>query len=90
MNLDKSNVVIFRNGGYIAQQEKWYFGKSEIAIVNIYKHLGVQMSTRLSFSHSLQEMSSKARKGVINVLKTLWKIGEKSPTIFFKLFKSPS
>ena len=55
-------------------------------IVNMYKYLGVFLSTRLSFSHALQDMASRARIGTITILKTLWSLGEKSPYVFFKLF----
>ena len=34
-------------------------------------------------------MSQRAKKGVICILKLLWSIGEKSPSIFFKLFDAP-
>ena len=30
VNLDKSNIVVFRNGGHIAWNEKWFYGQSYI------------------------------------------------------------
>ena len=29
INLDKSNIVVFRNGGHLALNEKWCFGNEE-------------------------------------------------------------
>ena len=55
-------------------------------IVNVYKYLGVHLPTRLSFSHALNDMSQRAKKGVICIFKLLWSIGERSPSIFFELF----
>ena len=86
VNLDKSNIVVFRNGGHLAQNEKWTYGREPMEVVNMYKYLGIVLSTRLSFSHSLSDMAIKAKKGVICILKLLWQLGEKSPSIFFKLF----
>ena len=54
-------------------------------IVNMYKYLGIYFSTRLSFSHALNDMSQRAKKGVICIFKLLWSLGERSPSIFFKL-----
>ena len=39
VNLDKSNIVVFRNGGHIAWNEKWFYGQSLISVVNAYKYL---------------------------------------------------
>ena len=86
VNLEKSNIVVFRNGGYLSRFEHWNFGDREISIVNMYKYLGIFLSTRLSFSHTLNDLASRARKGVIGILRVLWAVGERSPSIFFKLF----
>jgi hypothetical protein len=86
VNLDKSNIVVFRNGGHIAAYEKWMYDTEVMKIVNAYKYLGIYLSTRLSFSHSLNDMAGRAKKGIIGILKLLWSLGDKSPTLFFKLF----
>ena len=59
---------------------------SLISVVNVYKYLGICLSTRLTFSHALKDMAARAKIGVVNILKPLWSLGEKSPSIFFKLF----
>ena len=86
VNLDKSNIVVFRNGGHIAWNEKWFYGQSLISVVNVYKYLGICLSTRLTFSHALKDMAARAKIGVVNILKLLWSLAEKSPSIFLKLF----
>ena len=50
VNLEKSNIVVFRNGGYLARCDKWYYKDSVVKVVNAYKYLGVWFSTRFSFS----------------------------------------
>ena len=86
LNLDKSKVIVFRNGGHIASHEKWLYGGEQMDIVNVYKYLGIFMSTRLSFSHSISDMAARARAGTVSILRLLWSLGERSPRIFFKLF----
>jgi len=83
VNLEKSNIVVFRNGGYLARCEKWYYKDSVVKVVNAYKYLGVWFSTRLSFS--LESQKTKATAGIVERLKTLWKLGEVSPNIFFEI-----
>jgi hypothetical protein len=88
VNLEKSNIVVYRNGGHLAANESWHYGDNVLVVVNAYKYLGIFLSTRLSFSASFEDLASRARKGVVAIIRTLWVIGEHSPTIFFKLFDS--
>ena len=83
VNLDKSNIVVFRNGGYNAWNEKWFYGQSLISLVNAYNYFVYQvkkrsvcLSTRLTFSRVLKNMAARAKIGVVNTLKLLWSLGE--------------
>ena len=58
INLDKSNNVVFRNDGHIALNERWFYCESVPSVVNVYKYCGICLSTRLSFSDSLNDMIS--------------------------------
>ena len=86
VNFEKSQVVIFRKGGYIAAREKWFYDGTKLKIVNHYKYLGIIFSTALTFSYALKDMSDRARKGVLGILRLLWRLGEQCPKLFFKLF----
>ena len=37
----------------------------------------------LSFSHSLESQKAKAKAGIAEILKILWKLGDVSPNSFF-------
>ena len=54
VNFEKSQIVIFRNGGYIAAREKWFYDGIKLKIVNHYKYLGIIFSTGLTFSYALK------------------------------------
>jgi hypothetical protein len=86
VNLEKSNIVVFRNGGYLAQNERWIFGNSHLKVVTMYKYLGIFLSTRLSFQPTLNDLAERARKGLSAIIRILWTFGEHSPGVFFKLF----
>jgi hypothetical protein len=88
VNLEKSKIVVFRKGGYIAGREKWFYNNAILKIVNHYKYLGVIFSTGLTFSYSLEDMATRAKKGVFGLLKLIWTLGNQSPRFFFKLFDS--
>ena len=62
VNLDKSNIVVFRNGGHLALNEKWCFGDEELEVVNMYKYLGVYFITRLTFSPTLNDLADEPER----------------------------
>ena len=41
INLDKTKIVVFRNGGILKQSEVWYYNNEKIAKVSFYKCLGI-------------------------------------------------
>ena len=44
-------------------------------------------STGLTFSYCLEDMASRAKRGVICILKLLWTLAELSPTLFYRPFE---
>ena len=49
INMNKTNIVVFRNGGYLRSYEKWYFEGIPIKAATYYKYLGLVLSSRLSW-----------------------------------------
>ena len=62
VNLQKANVVVFRNGGHIAARQKWSCDGVKLEIVDQYKYLGMIFSTGLTFSYCLEDMASREEK----------------------------
>ena len=46
VNLDKTNDMVFRNGGIITNNEKWWFIGTQLKPCTYYKNLGLNLSTR--------------------------------------------
>lgn len=86
VNLDKTNVMVFRGGGHLADREKWHYGDEEVKVTNCYKYLGLTFTTRLSVNSALTEVCRKGRMGVMEILKSLKKLNCIDPGIFWKLF----
>jgi hypothetical protein len=55
INLSKTKIIVFRNGGVLKQTEKWLFNNEPIEVVPFYKYLGVFFTPKLVWSKT-QEM----------------------------------
>ena len=57
VNLSKTKIIIFRNGGFLGASEKWWFNKA----LNRYKYLGMHFSTKLSLTQTVSELASATK-----------------------------
>ena len=88
VNIDKSNIVVFRKGGYLGRREHWYFNGSLMPVVNAYKYLGLYLSTKISFTTACRDISSKAKRALLCVLQRLRQYDNHSFDILVKIFDS--
>ena len=86
VNLTKSNITVFRKGGYLAATERWFYDGSELAVVNVYKYLGIYFSTRLSFTYSCKCLTSKAKSTLLYVVRKLSLLQNDSLKLLLKIF----
>ena len=86
--MDKSNIIVFRKGGYLASHERWFYDDTKKEVVNSYKYLGISLTTKLSFTYACKELVCRGKKAVIHILSKLYKLGVGSFSfdVFFKLF----
>ena len=86
VNNEKTKVIVFRNGGYLADHEKWYLGLERLETVNEYRYLGTLFTTRLSVNNMQSDLVQRARGAMMQVSKCLRKLNCVSPDVFFRLF----
>lgn len=86
VNLDKTGIIVFRNGGHLSKWERWMFGNVEVEVTNLYKYLGMTFTTRLSLNIGWQETCRKGKRGVMEILRCLKKLRSIDPSLFWKLF----
>jgi len=86
--MSKSNIIVFRKGGYLAAREKWMYNGICMPVVNVYKYLGIYFSTRLSFVHSCKDLGSRAKNALLCIMRQLAMLNNNSLTLFLKLFDS--
>jgi len=70
VNMEKSNFMVFRNGGIVKNNEKVYFNGERVKLTSYYKYLGVIISTRLSWSPAQKTLALQAEKSM-NFIKKL-------------------
>lgn len=86
VNMDKTKVVVFKNGGFVKKSEKWNFGEKEIQVVPSYCYLGVIFSSTLNWSKCVQNLSSKALRAVAGIKKLYFKLETMPSETLFKIF----
>ena len=86
VNLEKSNIIVFRKGGYLAAKEKWSYNNAVLPVVNAYKYLGILFSTKLSFKAACNNLSSKAKNAVLCIMRRLQHLNNNNLGLLLKLF----
>ena len=87
VNFDKSNIIVFQKGGYLAAHEKWFCGKNRIEVVNAYKYLGLYFTSKLRFSTACSDLAARGKRVVLGILSVLYKFDNQSMKHFGKLFR---
>lgn len=61
INLSKSKMMVFRNGGRLGRHENWKFRGYDIEIVPEYNYLGVILTPRMTFTRHIQKRNNEAK-----------------------------
>lgn len=88
INFDKTKIIVFRNGGPLRGNEKWFFQGKNIEVVSWYKYLGMFFTPKLIWSKTQKEQALQGLKASANIFKFQKKFGFFSPKDIFKLFDS--
>ena len=59
VNMKKTNVVVFRIGGYLGARESWLLGDEAVPVINSYKYIGINNIIIHYIYMRLISMSSK-------------------------------
>ena len=86
VNLEKTKIMIFRKGGRVSKKENWLYKGIELEIVNEYRYLGFVLTSRLSVVSALDQVVKKGKGKVVEILRTMWCLGQLNLSLFFKLF----
>ena len=67
----KSNIVVFRNGGHLAANEKWHICMTDLNIVSEYTYSGIVVSTSLNPACIQNHLATRARSAVARIDKSI-------------------
>ena len=70
INTKKSKIMIFNKSGR-KSKEQLYMEGNELENVQTFTYLGIDISASGSFTHAIKELSSKAKKAMIPLYKTI-------------------
>lgn len=61
MNLNKSEMLVFRKSRRLAEREKWMYKGEQVRLVSEFNYLGVVLTPKMSFSKHVLTRNEKAR-----------------------------
>ena len=88
LNLNKTKIMVFRNGGILKQAEKWCYQGIELEIVSIYKYLGVYFTPKLIWTKAKAVLARQTQKAASSVFRFQKQFSFFRPPKVFKLFDS--
>ena len=68
VNTSKTKVMVFRRGGILPRNTKFYYNNFELAIVNTFSYLGIVFLTSGSFRNARKLFQGKRRKLSFNLI----------------------
>jgi hypothetical protein len=86
INLKKTKIIVFRNGGYLRESETWTYNGEYIETVSCYKYMGILFTPKLIWTKAQQALATQSKKSIISILKLKKNVGYFEYTELFKLF----
>ena len=90
VNMSKTNVIVFRNGGILRQNKKINYKGVQITCVTYmyYKYLGIMYSSRLHvcWTRANQTLASQADRAAFAIKSAMKECGEMSVSLALDLF----
>ena len=86
VNTSKTKVMVFRRGGILPRNMKFYYNNFELAIVKTFSYLGIVFSAGGSFSECQKTLSGQATKAIFQLNSYLYHLTNISPKHKRELF----
>ena len=62
VNLEKTEIVVLRNGGYLARAERWYYGSELVSVASSYEYLGLKFTTKVCLIRISEDSVARAKQ----------------------------
>ena len=84
VNVDKTKVVKFRNGGRLHREDVFEYQGQQIQVVSSYEYLGITLQTKLTFTEQILKIKRKTRC-IVSCLKNLHLVSTDCATKIFNM-----
>ena len=88
VNLTKTKIMVFRNGGIIKKNENWFYENEKIEATTYYKYLGLMISSRLSWHKATHTLAAQGKKALMSIKRVIYKCNGIDLKVAFELFDS--
>ena len=86
VNVIKTKIMVFRLGGRLRANEKFFYKGIQLEIVNGFQNVGLLFTPKLSMYRMTAYLAKKSKKKIVSVLQSLNSYGSLSSSAFFKDF----
>ena len=86
LNLEKTKIIVFRNGGPLKDIEKWFYKGNRIEVVSFYKYLGMYFTPTLFWTKTKDMSAKQAIKAYCSIFRYQRNFGRFDSKDLFKLF----
>ena len=86
LNLDKTKIIVFLNGGYLRFYEHWTYRNQPVEVVSYYKYLGLLFTPKLKWTRARDMLVAQGRKSIFSILQYQRKFGHFEYSEMFKIF----
>ena len=86
INIPKTVVMVFKNGGGLARTETWTLGGIRLKVESYFTYVGVKFTRQLSLIQMAKDQAIKGKRVLISVLSKLYEYGQLTKEVFFKIF----
>ena len=84
VNIVKTEVVVFKNGGLLSRNEVWSYAGKALEFLRYFTYLGLNFTRQLSLTQMACDQALKGKRVLISLLYRLHQYGQ----LYFKLFDS--
>ena len=88
VNLNKIEIIVFRNGGPLRDYEFWTFNGVPVRTTSEYKYMGLIFTPKLSWSKAKRKLAAQAKKAIFCIKNYQTKFGYFKHDEIFRLFDS--
>ena len=86
VNTEKTKIMVFRKGGILPRNLKFYYKTNELEIVRSFSYLGIVFTTGGSFSCAQTTLAGQAQKANYKLNSYLYKFSDISPKHVLDLY----